>query len=72
MHITQINFTYVTVSFIQLCHFAFYADLFIKNVSILHIITDKVGWTHDLGFDADPVQWEHEGVKLLDRKWSPA
>lgn len=41
------------------------ADLFIQNVSILHIVTDKMSWAHDLSLDVDPVQRKHEGVELL-------
>lgn len=58
--------------FHSLGYFGLYADLLVKNVSILHIITDKVGWPHDSGFDADPVQRKHEWVKLLHRKGGPA
>lgn len=42
------------------------ADLFVQNVSILHIVTDEESRTHYQGFDADPVQRKHERVELLD------
>lgn len=47
------------------------ADLFVQNVSVLHIVTDEVSWTHYLGLDADPVQGKHERVELLDRAEQP-
>lgn len=45
-----------------------FPNLFIKNGSILHVVIDEECWTHYLGLDADPVQWKHEWVQLLNRK----
>lgn len=43
------------------------ADLFVQNVSVLHIVTDEMSRAHYLSLDVDPVKRKHEGVELLHR-----
>lgn len=54
------NIRSVTGFYIKDIYLHINTNLLVKDVTILHIITDKVGWTHDSGFDSDPVQREHE------------